>query len=168
MAAAAEQAVVGSQDESGAVQALLARLYDAWARGDADAYAALFSEDADYVVFDGTHLKGREQIAESHRPLFTRFLKGTRLVGETPEIRFLSPTVALIHSRGGVVKAGQQRAGRGSLSVQTLVAVKQGAWQLTAFQNTRYRPFDKTLLGRLFKLFGGPSTSAPSVEKGAQ
>ncbi|WP_395808755.1 SgcJ/EcaC family oxidoreductase [Archangium minus] len=155
-----------SADEA-AVLELLGQLHDAWGRGDADGFAALFTEDADYVVFDGSHLKGRAAIAESHRPLFERFMKGSRLVGESPSVRFLTPGVAVVHGKGAILMARQKRPSRGRLSVQTLVAVKQeGRWRFTAFQNTRYRPFAQTLLGRLLLLLapkGPASVASPAI-----
>ena len=45
--------------------------------------------------------------------------------------------------------------------MQTLVAVKQAdGWVFTAFQNTRYRPFAKSLLGKVLARLG----LAPGVE----
>lgn len=141
-------------NDEAAIQGLIQELGEAWDRGDADAYASLFTEDADYVVFDGTHLKGRQEIAEAHRPLFERFMKGSRLVTESSSLRFLSPDVALIHSMGAILRAHQNHPSSRRLSVQTMVAVREGeeGWRLAAFQNTRYRPFARTLLGRLLAL----------------
>ncbi len=151
--ASTRETIPGNPPDLAAVRTLLQQFHDAW--GDADAYASVFTEDADYVAFDGTHAKGRRAIAESHRPLFERFLKGSRLFGESSAIRFLTPDVALIHSKGAVLRAGQQRPSRGRMSVQTLVAVKHAdGWCLAAFQNTRYRPFAQTLVGKLLVLVG--------------
>jgi len=151
--AAARAIPMGNPTDVAAVRTLLQQCSDAW--GDADGYARAFTEDADYIAFDGTHAKGRHAIAESHRTLFERFLKGSRLFGETPAIRFLAPDVALIHSKGAVLRAGQQRPSRRRMSVQTVVAVKQAnGWRLAAFQNTRYRPFAHTLVGKLLVRVG--------------
>jgi uncharacterized protein (TIGR02246 family) len=137
--------------EKAAVQDLLTKLFAAW--GDADAYASFFTEDGDYVAFDGTHWRGRHAIAEGHRPLFERFLKGSHLYTESSSVRLLTPDVALVHAKGAVLKAGQQHPGRGRLSIQTLVAVRQGAgWHFAAFQNTRHRPFADSLLGKVLRL----------------
>jgi uncharacterized protein (TIGR02246 family) len=133
-----------------AVRALLQQLNETW--GNADAYAALFTEDGDYVAFDGSHARGRTEIARAHRPLFEGILKGSRLVDvDVPlEVRFLSPNVALIHSGGAVLRARQKKPSRRAISVQTLVAVRQDdRWLFAAFQNTRYRPFAQTLLGKI-------------------
>jgi uncharacterized protein (TIGR02246 family) len=133
-----------------AVRALYQKLIEAW--GDADAYAALFTENGDYITFDGSHARGRIEIAKAHRPLFEGILKGSRLVevGIPVEVRFLSPDVALVHSGGAVLRAHQKKPTRRAISVQTLVAVKQeDRWLFAAFQNTRYRPFAQTLLGKI-------------------
>jgi uncharacterized protein (TIGR02246 family) len=151
---AATPTVRDAAGDEAAVRDLLRRLYDAW--GDADAYAACFTPDADYVAFDGSHARGREAIAAMHRPLFERFLKHTRLASLSETVRFLTPDVALIHGKGAVVSARQQARPRKSrLSVQALVAVRQAdGWFFTAFQNTRYRPFAETLPGKVLARLG--------------
>jgi uncharacterized protein (TIGR02246 family) len=40
---------------------LMQGMTESWNAGDGAAYGELFTEDCDYVAFDGTHLKGREQ-----------------------------------------------------------------------------------------------------------
>jgi uncharacterized protein (TIGR02246 family) len=40
-----------------------------WAAGDPEAYASVFTPDADYVTFLGSHHKGREAIAAPYRPV---------------------------------------------------------------------------------------------------
>jgi uncharacterized protein (TIGR02246 family) len=40
---------------------------DAWAAGDGEAFAAPFSDGAVFVAFDGSVLRGREQIAAVHQ-----------------------------------------------------------------------------------------------------
>jgi uncharacterized protein (TIGR02246 family) len=133
-----------------AIRGLIEQMQDAWARADADAFGVPFTDDADYVVFDGTHLRGRQEIAAAHIPLWNGFLEGSRLVGVESSVRFVTADVALIHSKGAVLKQHEQKPSRRSLSVQTMVAVRQdGTWRIAAFQNTRYRPFADTLFGKL-------------------
>ena len=144
----------GATDEA-VIRSRLEEFNAAWDRGDADGFAALFSEDADYITFDGSRWKGRREIAESHRAFFQGFLKGSRLVIDRQSIRLLAPDVALIHTRGAVLLAGQKVSAKSRLSVQTLVAVKRPeGWRFVAFQNTRYRPFARSWPGRFLKLFG--------------
>jgi uncharacterized protein (TIGR02246 family) len=97
------------------------------------------------VGFDGTHLKGREEIALFHQQLFDRFVKGSRLVGKIRSVRFLTPDVAVMHAVGGTVMAGQSDIDPERNSIHTLVAVKRSPkWRIAAFQNTRAQ-----YLGRL-------------------
>jgi uncharacterized protein (TIGR02246 family) len=115
--------------------------YQAWGRGDAVAYAAFFTEDSDYVAFDGTHLRGRAANAELHAKLFEGVLRGTRIVGEVDDIRFLGPDVAVVHTHGAVLFPWQQTAPRARASIQTMIAVRTPeGWRFSAFHNTRVRP----------------------------
>lgn len=119
-----------------AIRALFAELLAAWGRGDGQAYGALFTDEADYVAFDGSHTIGQRTIAESHQRLFDSWLKGTRLTGQIERLRFLGPNVALVHATGATLMPGKDRPVRPS--IQTFVAVKSdGAWRFTAFHNTR-------------------------------
>jgi len=51
-------------------------MIDAWSVGDGAAFAAPFADDADFVVFEGTHLKGRQQIASFTQQIFDTVVKG--------------------------------------------------------------------------------------------
>ncbi|MDT5277908.1 MAG: hypothetical protein QOG95_4840, partial [Mycobacterium sp.] len=74
-----------------AIGDLLDRQVAGWNAGDAEAYAGVFTPDADYVTFLGSHYRGREAIAASYVPLFTKLLKGSRLATEITQLRFLTP-----------------------------------------------------------------------------
>lgn len=136
-----------------AVQALYRDLMDGWNKGSADAFAAPFADDGDLIGFDGTHLKGRREIVTFHQPLFDKWLKGTRLVGEVRRVHFLTPDVALIHALGGTVMRGKPTPSPERDSVQTLVATRTDpTWSLAAFQNTRVRPMGTTFAGTMLWL----------------
>jgi len=122
------------------------KLLDAWGRGDGDAYSALFTDDADYVAFDGTHTKGRTAIAASHQALFDTHLKGTRLTGTVSSVRFVAPDVALVHASGGTIMRGSSTPAPERDSLQTLLAIKRdGTWRFTAFHNSRVRPIGRSV-----------------------
>jgi uncharacterized protein (TIGR02246 family) len=148
-------------DEAGAeapVRALVARMIEAWDANDAEAYAAIFTEDSDYVAFDGTRLRGRAANAASHRLLFDTVLRGSRLRGDVEAVRFLTPEVAVAHASGAVLLPWQDEIAPRRRSRQTLVAVRRGgAWQIAAFHNTRIRPLPDVRPGspvaRLFALW---------------
>ena len=151
-----------AKDEA-AVRALYRELMDGWNKGSGEAFAAPFAGDGDLIGFDGTHVKGQREIASFHQPLFDKWLKGTRLVGEVKSVRFPTPDVALMHAIGGTVMRGKSEPSPERDSIQTMVATKRGdEWRLAAFQNTRVRPMGSsagvTLLWLfsdwLWKLFG--------------
>jgi uncharacterized protein (TIGR02246 family) len=138
---------VNGADET-AVRDLYQRMMDAWNKGSGEAFAAPFAEDCDFVAFDGTHFKGRHEIASFHQPLFETHLKGTRLVGKITGVRFLSADVALMHALDGTVMRGKSAPSPERDSIQTLVATKRGGeWRLIAFQNTRVRPIGRNAGG---------------------
>ncbi|RKH39702.1 SgcJ/EcaC family oxidoreductase [Corallococcus sp. AB050B] len=127
--------------EAAAIRERMHRLYECWNQGDAQAYAACFTADVDYVAFDGSHIQGRQANAEAHQALFDGVLRGSTLDGEVKSVRFLAPDVALIHTEGVIKLRWQRKAPKGRSSIQTMVAMKRdGVWSFTAFQNTRIQP----------------------------
>ncbi|MEX3814458.1 SgcJ/EcaC family oxidoreductase [Paraburkholderia sp. BR13439] len=122
--------VVAIEDET-AIRSLLARLHDAWARGDGAAYAQCFAEQSDYITFNGMHLRSRAENSAVHSALFRGVLKDTGLSVEIESIVLLSSNIALVHTAG----SGRKR------SYQTYVLVKAGGdWLIRSFQNTRVQP----------------------------
>src|SRR5690606_2304832 len=92
------------------VEDTLTRLAAAWNDGDAAAYAGLFTEDATYVVFDGTVVRGRAALEEGHRALFAGPLKGFRMDPPTiaVPVRYLGGgDVARVLAAGGPRPPGQ-------------------------------------------------------------
>ena len=157
-----EEAAANDSAEEAAVRALYQQLMDGWNQGSGEAFAAVFTEDGDLIGFDGTHFKGRQEIAPFHQRLFDKWLKGSRLVGQVKDVRFLSPDIALMHAVGGTVLRGKSEPVPERDSIQTLVATRQdGEWRLAAFQNTRLHPMDSsagpflvwTLSDLLWKVF---------------
>jgi uncharacterized protein (TIGR02246 family) len=131
-----------SCDRAG-IAALAQRMVEAWDAGDGARYGELFTGDCDYVAFDGTHLKGREQNALHHEALYRTVLKGSRLAFEgKPQIRFLSADIAVMHAMGSVLLPWQDRVTPRRRSYQNYVVVRgtDDCWRITAFHNTRYRP----------------------------
>jgi uncharacterized protein (TIGR02246 family) len=150
-----EEAAANQARDAAKIRATVRRLFKSWADGDGAAYAAEFTEDADYVAFDGTHLKGQFENAELHDELFQTVLRGSRLVGEVEGVRFVSDDVAVVQLTGAVVFAWQRMATPDRMSRQTMVMVRQlGAWRIAAFHNTRIRPMPRGgAMVRLFSLY---------------
>lgn len=133
-----------------AIRALIDQQVKAWAAGDPAAYASVFTTDADYITFLGSHHAGRDAIAASYAPLFRKLLNRTQLRVEVTGIRFLTPDVALIHANASVVRA-RRRPSRRNARVNTSVAVRtDGRWQLVASQNTAHRRIAEMLITKVF------------------
>jgi uncharacterized protein (TIGR02246 family) len=136
--------------DEAAIRELINQQTKGWAAADPEAYAAVFTSDADYVTFLGSHYTGREAIAASYVPLFRKLLKGSRLQIDVTRLRFLTPDVALIHANATVVKKARQR-NRRNARVNTSVAVRiDGRWRLAASQNTTHRRLTEKLMAKLF------------------
>ena len=129
------------QTDEAQILALFDDLLEDWGRGDGEAYGSRFTEDADYVAFDGTRTRGRREIAASHQQLFDKWLKGTRLTGRILSVTFLGSDVALVHATGSTIMRGKSVPSPERDSIQTLVAVRDGGgWRFAAFHNSRVRP----------------------------
>ena len=140
-------AISQSQDEV-AVRRLYEQMMEGWNRGSAEMFAAPFTENADFIAFDGTHFKGRREIEVSHQALFEKWLKGTRLVGEVTGVRFVASDVAVMHARGSTIMQGRAYPSPERDSIQTLIATRhETTWLVEAFHNTRIRPIGRSLSG---------------------
>ncbi|HEY0699992.1 MAG TPA: SgcJ/EcaC family oxidoreductase [Micromonospora sp.] len=120
---------------------LFGRLMRAWTDNDAVAYGACFTEDSDYVSYDGSRATGRLDMQNAHDRLFRGVLAGSALVGDVESIRHVAPGVAIVHGTGSVLMPWRSTPPKRRLSRQTLVAVRtdQG-WRFTALHNGRVRP----------------------------
>ncbi len=138
------------RSDEDSIRALVHQQVKGWAAGDPAAYASVFTADADYVTFLGSHYTGRDAIAASYVPLFRKLLKKTQLRIDITQVRFLTPDVALIHANASVVK-GARRRNRRSARVNTSVAVRtDGRWRLAASQNTTHRRLAERLMAKVF------------------
>ena len=120
---------------------LFGRMCASWTAGDAVGYGACFTEDSDYVSYDGTRARGRHAMVDNHQRLFAGVLSGSALVRRVEAVRHLRPGVAVLHATGSVLMPWRSSLPRRRLSRQTLVAVEEGgAWRIAALHNGRVRP----------------------------
>ncbi|MFG2415458.1 SgcJ/EcaC family oxidoreductase [Streptomyces goshikiensis] len=143
-----------------AICATLDALIDAWARGDAEAYGRLFTEDGTYTTYVGSHYEGRADITEGHRALFKDFVKGTKLAASYLDLRFLGKDAAVLTGRGDDYSSGKPGlADLSKVQTYTLVRDTDGAWRIAAFHNTQRQ----NVMER-FSFLYSPAT-APKAEK---
>jgi uncharacterized protein (TIGR02246 family) len=120
---------------------LFQRMCSAWTAGDADGYGACFTQDCDYVSYDGTHARGRRVMVENHDRLFRGVLAGSALVGYVESVRYLRDDVAVMHATGSVQMPWRARLPKRRLSRQTVVVVRtDDGWRVAALHNGRVRP----------------------------
>ncbi|RSN00432.1 DUF4440 domain-containing protein [Nonomuraea sp. WAC 01424] len=123
------------------IEQLFADLLATWTAGDAQAFGALFTDDSDYVSYDGTVARGRREHQHNHDQLFRGVLAGSALVGDLESVRYLTPDVAVVHGTGSVLMPWRSALPKRRLSRQTVVVVRTGeGWRIGAIHNGRVRP----------------------------
>ena len=136
-AAYADESTSQSADEM-SVRSLLTQIGDAWNAGDGSGTAQPFAENGELISADGTHWRGRSEIAKYMSRLVTGSMKGSRFIAEGTEVRFLTPQVAIMHSRASFVMSGGTEPER--YAVLSIVAVRNAtSWHVALFQSTRAR-----------------------------
>lgn len=159
------------------LRAVFQQVMQTWTDNDAAAFGALFTDDSDYVSYDGTRAVGRTEHQANHDKLFRGVLAGSALVGALESIRYVTPDVAILHGTASVLLPWRSRLPKRRLSRQTVVLVRTTeGWRITAIHNGRVRPVTvpepdsfpakmSQLLGRIAgKLgFGRKERSAESV-----
>ncbi|RVU18941.1 SgcJ/EcaC family oxidoreductase [Streptomyces antnestii] len=134
--------------DTAAITSVLSELTAAWGRHDAEAYGELFTQDATYVTFTGSLHQGRQEITDSHRALFTTFLKGTELADEVIGIRFQGADAAIVSGRGDTYK-GERPRKLTKIQTYTFVREDDGKWRIAAFHNTKRKPLLEFISQRL-------------------
>ncbi len=120
------------------IDTIINTLVEAWSQGDAEMFAAPFSEDADFTVWFGMQLHGKKEIAFGHAIIFKEFYANTVWDLKIDKVRFLGKDVALVHCSGAILKEGMQRQNEPD-AVPLLVLNKIDAtWKIIALQNTPF------------------------------
>lgn len=123
----------------GAVLTVPLRVKAAWNNNDADAIAALFTDNGSMLVGDD-QLKGREEIRSYLTTAFQGPFQATQLAEEPLEIRFLTPTVAFAVTQGGLLFDGESKVAPEREVRTTWIITKQdGDWRLVSHQSSPIR-----------------------------
>ena len=139
LCAAAPAASADGADEA-AIRENVRQLEAGWNAKSGAQFAGPFADDADYVVINGSHIKGREAIARGHQRIFDTIYKKSTIGLSVKQVRMLRPDVAVVHVTGTnkVPRGAETQTGEAFI---TLVMTKEsGAWKITAFHNTEVKP----------------------------
>ncbi|WP_019811731.1 SgcJ/EcaC family oxidoreductase [Saccharomonospora halophila] len=125
-----------SERDREAAAGLPRRVVEAWAEHDADAFAAVFTEDAT-MILPGLYVRGRTNIRDFMARAFTEQFKGTRVTGQPFHVSVLGPDVVVLLTEGGVMEEGQTEVSPERAIRASWVAVRDdGQWRLAAYQNS--------------------------------
>jgi uncharacterized protein (TIGR02246 family) len=116
--------------------ALYTRLLEAWNRRSADDFAALFDAEGSAIGFDGSEMKGREEIAASLKAVFDNHPTAA-YVARIREVRPLVPGAAVVRAVAGMVAPGTSDLNPAVNAIQSLVLIERDStlW-IALFQNT--------------------------------
>ena len=132
-----------NSDDEIAINQTLSHLCDAWACGNATAYASLFTPDAVFVGVFGFRIVGNKLIEQRLQKVFNSIFKYSQLdIEGNYKIQALTPPVVLVHTDGNVLFPGEFDKKLKPHGLRTLSLVKQNnCWQIASFQNTPHGKF---------------------------
>jgi uncharacterized protein (TIGR02246 family) len=130
---------------------------ESWNRHDANAYAALFTEDGDCVNVVGWWWKGRAEIEKKLTAAYAFVFRESVLTITDVDVGFPAPEIAIAHVRWSLVGArSPPNYPKVQQGIQTQMLQKRnGKWLITVFQNTNAIP--ETPFPR------GPPASTPTA-----
>jgi uncharacterized protein (TIGR02246 family) len=119
------------------VEALYRQIIDGWNGHDGEAFAAPFGADGEMIGFDGSHVHGRDAIAESMSTIFADHETAPYTV-KVKDVRRLGDDVGLLLlAAAGMIPPGRTELEPSRHTWQTVLAARRdGEWTVVLFQNT--------------------------------
>lgn len=114
------------------------QLTEAWRIGNGNAWADAFVDGADFTVWFGLAIKGKEQIAWGHQLIFDSFYADTVFEFDIRQIRFIKPDVAIVYLSGSVVRNGENPPSEPDAVPMAVLEQVGDDWKIVAFQNTPF------------------------------
>jgi uncharacterized protein (TIGR02246 family) len=136
--------VARSASDEQAVRKVLASFDEAFNSHNADAAAALFTEDAEFINVAGMWWRGRAEITRGTAWVLANIFQNTRLQTDSVSVRFPERDTAIgvvtQHTVGSFVLPDGTRIS-GTNNRLTYVLVKRASrWLIVSGQNTEIRP----------------------------
>ena len=127
-----------TETDEPALRAVVDQFMDAWNRHDANAFAAVFSEDADFTNWRGTGASGRSKIEEFHAPMFATVFSKSHQEYTDIKSRLLRPDIAAVDVHwkmtGMTDRQGNPLPAREGL-LNFVMAKNGGRWEVVVMHN---------------------------------
>lgn len=119
----------------GIAERLFKATAQAWAAGDAPAFASHYAEGAT-VGLPGVLLEGRAAIGEAMGAAFVGALKGSRRTHIVRSVKLLGDSVAVVITRSATSFPGEPAIPAERAEIATWVLAKtQGTWEIAAYHS---------------------------------
>jgi uncharacterized protein (TIGR02246 family) len=125
-------------EDDAAIRESVRQMEAGWNTKNGALFAKPFAEDADYVVINGLHIRGREAIGKGHQQIFDTYMKATTIGFTVRQTRYVRADVAVVHV-GARLKMPQAdgSAKEADAAITLVMSKEKGGWQIVAFQNTQ-------------------------------
>ena len=117
------------------VQAVIAKILDAWNQADAGGIAGQYETTGDFVSPDGMHAGGRQQIESFYRGAFAGGYAGSRATATVAHVRNLSGEVALVDGSWTIEPTPASKVRQPEAGLFFAVLHRRGGrWQIAALR----------------------------------
>ena len=131
----AQKTAEKTEDEK-AIRSNVEQMAKGWNAKSGAEFAKPFAEDADYVVINGMHIKGRAAHAAGHQQIFDTIYKDSNLSLIIEQIRFLRADVAVVHVQAALKVSPEKSAQTNNARITMVMTKTDNKWEIAAFQNT--------------------------------
>ncbi|MFE1101884.1 SgcJ/EcaC family oxidoreductase [Nocardiopsis alba] len=128
---------ISAQAGSTSLSEVPKRMMEAWKSNSADAFAALFTEDATMVLPGMEFRSSKNEIHAFMEAQYAGPLKGTKVMGTPLSVRVLDGDNAVLITRGGVISPGEDGVAPEREIQATWVLRREGKiWLISAYHNS--------------------------------
>jgi uncharacterized protein (TIGR02246 family) len=140
-----DSAADAHEKDRAAIAQTVANFVNAWNVHDARAFAATFTEDADFTNVAGTHANGRANVEAFHAPMFATIFKDSHQTSTVRSVRFLTTDLAAIdvdcEMTGAKAPDGSPRPYRKTLINTVMQKQSGGSWLILIMHNSELTSF---------------------------
>jgi uncharacterized protein (TIGR02246 family) len=137
-------AMANTANDEQAVRKVLASFHEAFNRHDADAVAALFKDDAEFINVAEMWWRGKAEIRRGTAFVLANIFQNTTIQTDSVSVRFPTRDTAIAviaqHTVGSFVLPDGTRIASTNNRLTYFLVNAAGRWLITGGQNTEIRP----------------------------